>query len=172
MKAALVIIAKQGYQDVELDGTLKALKSQGFEVTLASTLAGPCVGKFGGTRLATMGLKDVDVSAFDRVAYIGGPGASRFIENADALRIARESTKAGIVLGAICIAPTILAKAGVLKGKQATVWDDGKGEQIAALKAAGARYTANEVTVDGLLVTGNGPNAAEEFGRTFATLAA
>jgi protease I len=75
-----------------------------------------------------------------------------------------------MVLGAICIAPTILAKAGVLKGKQATVWD-AKGEQIAILKAAGARYTGNEVTVDALLVTGNGPNAAEEFGRTFATLA-
>ncbi len=170
MKAALVVIAKQGYQDLELDATLKALKSQGFEVTLASTVAGPCVGKFGGTRLATMALKDVDVPTYDRVAFIGGPGAVRLVENEDALRIARETTKAGMVLGAICIAPTILAKAGVLKGKQATVWD-AKGEQIAILKAAGARYTGNEVTVDGLLVTGNGPNAAEEFGRTFATLA-
>ncbi len=172
MKTALVVIARQGYQDVELDGLLKALKAQGFSVQLCSTVAGPCTGKFGGAKQAEIALKDADVSAYDRVAFVGGPGALALVENADALRVARDATKAGIVLGAICIAPLILAKAGVLKGKQATVWTDAKKDQIALLEAAGARYTGNTVTVDGMLVTGNGPNAADEFGRTFSTLAA
>jgi protease I len=171
MKTALVVIARQGYQDVELDGTLKALKAHGFKVQLGSTVAGPCTGKFGGTQQAEIALKDVDVSAYDRVAFIGGPGALVLAENADALRIAKEATKAGMVLGAICIAPVILAKAGVVRGKQATVWDS-KGEQVAILEGAGAQYTGSDVTVDGMLVTGNGPHAAEEFGKVFATLSA
>ncbi len=169
MKSTLVIIAKRGYQDQELEGTLSALKTQGFAVVLASTQAGPCVGKFGGTQPATIALKDVDVSAYDRIAFIGGPGAEALAEDPQAHRIAQEVIKAGKVLGAICIAPTILAKAGVLKGKNATVWDSG-GVQIAVLEAAGARYSGQDVTIDGKIVTGNGPAAADDFGRRFATL--
>lgn len=81
--------------------------------------------------------------------------------------MARATVEAGKPLGAICIAPLILAKAGVLKGRKATVWDSG-GEQIAILKAHGAVYTDQAVVIDGSVVTGNGPGAAGEFGRVFA----
>jgi protease I len=62
-----------------------------------------------------------------------------------------------------------LAKARVLEGRKATVWDSG-GEQAALLEKYGAEYTGDTVTVDGLIVTANGPAAAEEFGRTLAAL--
>ena len=87
------------------------------------------------------------------------------------VRIARETFAAKIPLGAICIAPTILAAAGVLAGKKATVWDS-EGEQITFLKQCGAEYSGESVTRDGLIVTGNGPKAAEEFGRMFAAIPA
>lgn len=60
-----------------------------------------------------------------------------FIHNSVALRIAQDSVKLGKVLGAICIAPRILAEAGVLKGKKATVWHS----EAEALKRKGAIYT-------------------------------
>ena len=169
MKTALVIIAQQGYQDHELDGTLRHLKNQGFAVTLASAKAAECTGKFGGKQQATLALKDVDVSLYDRIAFIGGPGAVRFADDPQAHRIARETAAAGRILGAICIAPTILAKAGVLLGKRATVWDSG-GEQVRMLQDGGAVYSGEDVTVDDRLVTANGPQAADLFGQRFATL--
>lgn len=70
------------------------------------------------------------------------------------------------VLGAICIAPVILANAKVLEGKNATVFPDGAD----VLKQNGANYIDVNVIVDGKIITGNGPEAAEDFGRALVKL--
>lgn len=168
-RTALLVIAQEGYQDQELDGTRHPLIDAGFDLVLCSTQAGVCTGKFGGTERATLALRDVDVSQFERIAFIGGPGAAVLKDDPQALRVAREAVEHALPLGAICIAPTILAAAGVLQGRQATVWN-GDGQQGVFLEQSGAVYTGQAVTVDGLIVTGNGPTAAEEFGRVFASL--
>ncbi len=169
MKPALLILAQTGYQDIELAGTRDALLEAGFTILLASDHIGECTGKFGGSEQAQVALKDIQVTDYDRIAFIGGPGASALAEHPEALRIANETARANIPLGAICIAPTILAKAHVLEGKKATVWDK-DGVQKDLLEEYGAEYTGDLVTVDGLIVTGNGPEAAEEFGKTLVAL--
>lgn len=170
MLTALLIIAQEGFQDRELGGTRTGLLDAGFSVELASKDAGLCTGKFGGQETARYALRDVRIDDFDRIAFIGGPGASGFVENEDAHRIAREALLAGKPLGAICIAPLILAAAGVLHAKRATVWDDGEGTQQRFLRQYGAIYSDEAVAVDGLIVTANGPEAAEEFGKALAAL--
>ena len=164
---ALVIIAKDGYQDHEYTGTCEGFAMSNINITIASTQAGECHGKLGGSATADVALKDVRVVDYDKIAFIGGPGAAGLADDEHAQRIAREAVEAGIPLGAICIAPTILAKAGVLKGKKATVWDSG-GEQAKLLEQHGATYTGDPVTSDGLIVTANGPDAAKDFGQTIA----
>ena len=70
---------------------------------------------------------------------------------------------------AICIAPMILAKAGLLKDINATVWDvDGK--QSSYFNSHGIKYTGEDVTVDGNIITANGPDAASAFGEKIAEL--
>jgi protease I len=170
MATALLIIAQSGFQDLELEGARRALRAAGFDVVLGSSEAGACRGKYGGTEEATVALGDVRVADYDRIAFIGGPGAAAFARDAVALRMVREVVSAGKPLGAICIAPLILAAAGVLHGKQATVWDDGVGTQIRQLEEAGARFVDAPVVRDGWLVTGNGPVAAEEFGRVLGAI--
>jgi len=169
MKQALLIIAKNGFQDMELNGTRDGLVNAGFEIVLGSSEAGSCSGKLGGIEEATVALKDVKIEDYDRIAFIGGPGASQFFDDPEALRVAHETVRAGKPLGAICIAPLILAKAQVLAGKDATVWDSG-GEQQRELEKYDATYTGDSVTVAEKIVTANGPDAAEEFGKTLATL--
>ena len=124
MKSVLILIAPSGYQDVEFDGTRKGLIDAGFQIVLGSIEAGQCTGKFGGTEQATIAFRDVKVSDYDSIAFIGGPGASELWQNEDAKRIARDAVAARMKLGAICIAPKILAAAGVLKGRKATVWNE------------------------------------------------
>ena len=170
MRIALVILAQQGFQDHEYEGTRKGLVDAGFGMVIASSTTGICTGKFGSTVSATVALKDVKVTEYDRIAFIGGPGAAAYASDPQALQIAHATVRADLPLGAICIAPTILAKAHVLENKKATVWDDGLGTQIAILRDNGAIYTGDTVTVDGMIVTGNGPEAAEEFGRAFAAV--
>ncbi len=169
MKKVLLIIAKDGFQDMELNGTRDGLANAGFEVVLGSSETGSCSGGLGGTEEAQVALRDVSIEDYDRIAFIGGPGATAYFSDPDALRIAHETVRAGKPLGAICIAPLILAKAQVLGGKKATVWDSG-GEQSQELEKYEAIYTGQDITVDGKVVTANGPGVAEEFGRAFATL--
>lgn len=169
MRTALIVIAQNGFQDVEYAGTRKGLELAGFTVKVASSEPGPCVGKFGGTAVAELAMQDANIEEFDRVAFIGGPGAFALRDDAQAQRIAQETFAAGKPLGAICIAPMILAAAGVLHGKKATVATPSD-EQVPYFAAAGATYTGEPVTVDGKIVTANGPDAADEFGRTLAAL--
>lgn len=166
---ALLIITKQGYQDVELKGTRDGLLAAGFSVVLASTEAGECIGKYDGREEATIAMKDVKVADYNRIGFIGGPGAFALRDNTDAHRIARETVQAKKPLGAICIAPMILASSGVLQGKKATVATP-TDEQVPFFEKQGVTYTGEDVTVDGLIVTANGPKAAEQFGRQFASL--
>ena len=166
-KSALVIIAPEGFQDIELKGTRDGLAAAGFTIVLGSTRTGPCTGKFGGEEVSEIALPDVLVSDYDRIVFIGGPGARKLWDDGDAQAVAQDAVEAGKPLGAICIAPGILARAGVLKEKKATIWNE-DGAQEAVLQKAGAIFTDEPVTKDGLIVTANGPEAAEEFGRAFA----
>lgn len=169
MKKALLVIAQEGYQDHELAGTREGLEKAGYDVVLASRKVGECTGKLGGKEVASVGLADVSVREYDRIAFIGGPGMAEYTDDQEALRVARDAAEFEMPLGAICIAPTVLASAGVLKNKQATVWDN-QGAQQALIEQFGALYTGEDVTVDGMIVTANGPAAADAFGRTFAEL--
>jgi protease I len=169
MKQALLILAQEQYQDIEFERTKHALQEGGYEIVIASKEKGECRGKFGDTVQARFALREIEIANYDCIAFIGGPGASTLEDDPEALRIANEAAQAEMPLGAICIAPLILAKARVLGGRKATVWDS-QGAQKAVLEQYGAEYTGDSVTVDGMIVTGNGPDAAEEFGRTLATL--
>jgi protease I len=169
MSKALIILAQERYQDLEYQGTRSGLEDAGNDIIVASKEVGTCSGSLGGTQEATVALKDVDVADYDVIAFVGGPGAAALASDPDALKIANEAYRADMPLGAICIAPTILAKAQVLSGKRATVWDSG-GEQIELLETYGAEYTGETVTIDGKIVTGNGPAAAEEFGKILAAM--
>ncbi|MDD5086856.1 MAG: DJ-1/PfpI family protein, partial [Candidatus Nanoarchaeia archaeon] len=68
--------------------------------------------------------------------------------------------ESGKITAAICIAPVILANAGVLDGKKATVFPSGKDD----IMVRGADYTGEQVTQDGKVITANGPAAARSFG--------
>jgi protease I len=169
MRKVLIIIAYSGYQDLEYAGTRKGFEDADFDIVIGAKDVGLCNGSLGGTVEATIALKDVQVSDFSHIAFIGGPGAVLLASDPDALKIANDAYRADMPLGAICIAPTILAKAQVLSGKRATVWNQ-DGQQQELLETYGAEFTDEAVTIDGNIVTGNGPAAAEEFGKMLAAL--
>jgi len=164
-KKALFIIAQEDYQDKEYGDTKKVLEDAGVEVITASKEVGPCQGAFGLTTEATVALTEVNVSDYDAIVFIGGSGASVYQHDTQAHLTAQEAINRNKILAAICISPTTLAYAGVLEGKKATVWDDGKRTQAKILEENGATFTGEEVTVDGNIITANGPPAAEKFGQ-------
>lgn len=159
MAKILMVTAPNNFRDEELFIPKEKFENAGHEVVIASNKVGVCKGTLSGEISSDMLLKDVNVDDFQAVVFVGGTGSDVFFNDENALKIAREADKKGKVLSAICIAPMVLANAGVLTGKKATVWS-GESEN---LKSKSVIYTGESVTVDGKIITGNGPASAELF---------
>lgn len=161
---ALMIVAQEDFQPLEYGTPKKILENAGVEVVTASKRIGTATASNGETTEATVSIDDADVSDYDVIIFVGGPGAIKYQHDVQAHLTAQEAINRGKLLAAICIAPTILAEAGVLQGKKATVWN-GNGEPQQLLGNKGAIFTNEDVTVDGGVITANGPGAAEQFGK-------
>ena len=161
MKKIVFITAPEIFRDEEYAKPKKILEDNGIEVITASTKKGEIVGKLGMKAISDMTIDEINPKDFDAIAFIGGNGASVFFENETALNLAGDFFKSQKIVSAICIAPVILANAGILSDKNATVFPDGK----PALDKGGAHYTAKPVEIDANIITANGPDAAEQFGQ-------
>ncbi len=163
-KRILMIIAPENYRDEEYEAPRRILEGKGCRVTVASTHTNPARGMMGMTVTPDTTIDQVKAADFDAVIFIGGYGAEAYYQDARAHGLATDTAKSGKPLGAICVAPTILANAGVLKGKSATVWES----QSKALVAGGANYTGKPVEQDGMIITADGPDSAVPFGEAVA----
>ena len=77
-------------------------------------------------------------------------------------KAAKDASKKGVVIGAICLAPVILARAGLLTGQKATVHRNKT--TLNEFNVHGVHYFPEEVVVHDNIVTGKGPKAAKKFG--------
>jgi len=161
-----MIIAPERFRDEELFVTKEELEKAGHETVIASITKGICPGSRGGRATATLALAEVQVRDYDAVVFVGGGGAKTYFANEVALRLAQEMCRQGKIIAAICLAPVILANAGVLKGKNATV----AGTEAKTIERKGAKYTGPGVTVDGRIVTGNAPKSSKLFGQKISEL--
>lgn len=166
MPKVLMIVAQEGYQDYEYSEPRKVFEKNGFEVQVASKEKKTATGKLGGSLQPDLALSEASPENYDAIVFVGGPGSSMYFQDQEALALAKSAGNQGKVVAAICIAPSILANAGILQGKTATVFPSEEDN----LKAKGANYTGNPVEVDGLIVTANGPDAAKKFGEKIAKL--
>ena len=171
MATLLFIIAKKWFRDEEYFIPRDVLVAAGHMVVTASNeqAGAVAVGSKGGEAHIDAHIADVKIAKFNAVVFAGGQGAVENLDNEESYRLIREATAAGKLLGAICIAPTILAKAGVLRGKRATVWTSSTDKSpIAILENNGAVYVDAPVVEDGIIITANGPKSAQAFGEALA----
>lgn len=161
-KTIVMIIASVGFQQIEYNVPKEIFTKAGYTVVTASNAPGTAVAKDNSKTTVDITLDAVNVAAYDAIVFIGGPGALEHLDNQTSYAIAQAALKQNKVLAAICISPRILAKAGVLNGKKATGWDS-QNELEPIFKQYHATYIKKPVVTDGLIVTGNGPAAAQEF---------
>lgn len=166
MAKVLMVIANSNFRDEELFHTKEEIEKAGNETVIASNSLNEATGTLGGKIKPTILVKDVSFGGYDAVVFVGGTGSALYFDNSPALNLARAFFNNEKITSAICIAPSILANAGILKGKKVTSYSSEKEN----LTAKGATYTGNDVEVDGKIITANGPNAAHEFGKKIAEL--
>ena len=165
-KKIAMIIAFRDFRDAEYFVPKEILEAAGAEMKTASNKMGRAIGADGGDVEIDLLVENLNPAEFDTTIFIGGPGCLENLDNENSYRVARETISQNKVLASICISPVILAKAGVLKGKKATVWSSPMDRgPVKILQNNGAIYEDKPVVVDGKIITGNGPGAAEEFGQ-------
>ena len=160
-KKVLMVIASSQFRDEEYQKPRAILEGAGAKVTVASSNLKEATGMLGLKVKPDILLKGVKMEEFDAIVFVGGMGATEYWENPTAHTLAKKAYESGKPTSAICLAPMTLANAGLLKGKKATIWKDA----VVDFKTKGVVYTGKPVEQDGKLITGSGPDAAEEFGK-------
>ena len=152
----------EGFEEAEALVTADVLRRANLPVSLAGIGGEVVAGSHGITVRADVAVESVALSEGDTVVLPGGMGGVPSIEGSKAaMALAREAA-GKYRIAAICAAPTLLARAGLLrKGARCVCYPGMEGE----LSAAGAAPQMDQAAVvDGNLITGRGPGADFEFG--------
>lgn len=162
MKKVLLILA-EGFEETEAVAPADVLKRAGARVVLAGLDALRVKGAHGMELAAETLLADVENDMFDAVFLPGGlPGATNLLASETVGRILKATAARGGVVSAICAAPIVLAKHGLLAGRTFTMYP-GFDKYLGGLVPTGrlAERCGN-------VVTGKGPGAVFPFAKELA----
>jgi len=158
MMRVLVPLA-EGFEEIEAISVIDILRRAEIEVVTAGLKEGLSEGSHKVKVLPDTTLEKVDWHDFDGLVLPGGaPGFVNLGNDQRILDMAREMNRAGKCVAAICAAPLVLIKAGVLQGRKATVSPSGKAQVQAC-----ADFREDRVVVDKNLITSRAPGTALEF---------
>jgi len=104
---------------------------------------------------------DVRVEDIDIIILPGGPGTEHYYAYPALLELVTAHAKAGNLIAAICAAPAVFARLGLLSGKAAVCYPAAHLQQI--LRENGAVLSENMVKHDGSIITGKGPGTTPFF---------
>jgi protease I len=167
LKKVLMVLAPNDFRDEELFEPKSVLEKAGAKVEVASPQTGEAVGMLGGRAKPDKQLKDCKAQDYDAVVVVGGMGSPAFLwDNVTLHALLKEARDSGKVVAGICLSGAVLARAGVLRGVNATVYETK--DSIAALERGGAKRQKKDLVEDGRVITANGPAAARAFGEAIA----
>ncbi len=158
----VIAIAPEKYRDEELTEPVAALTKAGIAFDIASTRTGNCTGMLGGKTVAGFAFEDIDPKNYKGLIIVGGSGCQEHLwEDEILVSLVTYFNDKSKVVGAICLAPVVLAKAGILKQKKATVFENPVA--VLEIKKGKAVLVKEPVVTDGRIITANGPAAAKDF---------
>ncbi len=159
-----IILFSDGTEEIEALTPLDILRRAGVGCVLAKVPAG---GKSDGlTAEGSHGIKvvcdrqvsEVKQDDFDMVIVPGGmPGTSNIGMNGSAVRLIEAAYESGRFVAAICAAPSLLGKLGMLEGRNAICYPGFEKE------LRGAKIADAKVVRDGNVITGAGMGVALDF---------
>lgn len=160
MKSAIVLLA-EGFEEIEAVTIIDVLRRLAVKVSL-----------IGLTDLYVTGAHGIEIransilqtgSTFPEADALilpgGGPGAWNLRDSAQVIDLVRHFHQQEKWIAAICAAPIVLAKAGILEGKTITAFP----AEAVNSDIFMAYNTGNPIEQEGKIITGKGPGTALEF---------
>lgn len=155
MKVCMIIA--DGFEELEAVGSFAILRRGGLDVDIYALEGFESTGRFGITCCALKPLSQLNWADYDALLLAGGPHYKALEASLTVQSLIKAFHDNGKYLCAICAAPTILGRAGYLKGKNYTCFTSMDGD-------FGGRYSGDYATVDGKLITGKSAAATVDFG--------
>lgn len=160
-KKIAVLVAEE-FEDAELAEPVKAMETEGAQVTLISLghdAKHGLVGKHGTVVTTDATIDEVDPADFSALFIPGGQSPARLRNDKRILDFVRGIATANKPIAAICHGPQVLISAGIVTGRIMTSYPAVGAE----LEEAGATYVDQSVALDGNIVTSRRPADIPEF---------
>lgn len=162
------ILLAPGFEEAEALVPADLLRRAGVAVTLTGVGGLSISGSHGVRVAAQAAAEQVSLRAGDAVVLPGGPGVAALEGSAAVQALARRAAEEkDMYLAAICAAPALLARMGLLRDRRAVCYPGMEGD----LSANGAIPCMEQSTVrDGKFLTGRAPGSAFDFGLALVEL--
>lgn len=158
--AKTVIFLADGFEEIEALTVVDLLRRAGIDISMVSVMGRKDV--TGSHRIKVEADEVIEDAGFDDVDMLilpgGMPGTSNLFGCEALKEKIREFNDNNKLLAAICAAPTVYGRMGLLEGKKACCYPGCEGD----LKGADVQTT--EVTKDGNFITSRGMGTAIPFG--------
>lgn len=153
------LFLSEGFEEVEALTTVDLLRRAGINLSTVSITGSDMVsGAHGIVVRADTLIQKADYSSIDMLILPGGSPGWKNLEACSMLMETVDSfAKSGKWVAAICGAPSILGRRGLLTGKNACVYPGMEGE------LRGAKPNEKTVNVDGNIITSRGVGTAIDF---------
>lgn len=153
-----VFLAK-GFEEIEVVTPVDIWRRAGFDVSLVSVTGENIVKGANGISLVADILFENENFDDEFLLFLPGglPGANNLEAHEGLQALIAQQAEKKAEIAAICAAPYILGKQGILKGKTAICYPGFEGE------LEGATLATGKVAIDGNIVTGKAPGAAIPF---------
>jgi protease I len=155
----LIFLPAKNFSEEEYQVINRVFVKAGKQVFISSDSNTICSGDKDLKVKADTNIYNVNVNNFSAFVLIGGKGSKDYWDNENLHRIVKDFKSSGKIVSAICSAPVILARAGLLSNFPATCWSEDKNELI----KSGIQYQDRSVVVEKNVITANGPRSAEQF---------
>lgn len=153
------VLLADGFEEIEALTPIDILKRCGAQVITAGVSEKNLITGAHDIKIeADILIDDIKKECMDCLIVPGGAGYVNIEKSAKALELIKFAAQNNILLCAICAAPSILGKLGILKERKAVCFPGYEKE----LK--GAEIVSCKVVADKNIITGKGAGAAADFG--------
>ncbi len=159
MQKRCLVLVPPGFEEIEVVTPVDVLRRGNIKVILAAVGAQTLLlkGKHQLELKVDCFLEEVLEPSFDGLVLPGGPGMQMLLESQAVLSLVKAFDEQEKTLGAICGAPLVLYRGGLLEGRKYTA-------HFSVAHTLKHIHLGSPVIVDKNLITANGPGAALPFG--------
>lgn len=167
-KSILMVIAHENFRDEEFSEPHSIFTEAKAKVTVASTDTQEAKGMLGMTVKPDILIDDADPLDYAAIVLVGGSGSTELWDHEKLHEILHTAQQEKRIIGAICLSPVTLVKAGMVADETLACYRTSEVETI--FKEHNVHLSDKPLEVVDNIVTANGPPVARAYAQKIAEM--